>query len=658
MESSKSYRVGISCIGSGVGQSVINSCRLSRLPIKTIGLGTNPMAYGLYECDEYAYTASYYDEHYIENMFQVCEKCGLDLLIPGHDDEAYTLSKHISKFEEAGIQIIVSGPKLLSLCREKDQLSLILNPIANIFVRSFTKNDFLSAWQKNDVELPVIAKPRDGYASKGIEIILCEKDFSKITNAYIVQELAIPEDGDPNRDFYLRQISNGMNPQVAEVSVQYVLDRTGRVIGNMASYNRLNNGVPIEILPFENERMWADLDKLLPALIQLGARGPLNLQGRITNQGLKLFEINARFTGITGLRAVLGFNEVEACMSHWLEGEYINSIKVNQNRVGIRQTADKVVTLDRNPEIAKMVTCLNRGPLKKQKTILVTGSTGSIGRRLVKLLAKNPSFEILTLDRDKAKAAELTADTVAHHFDWHDLEVGVFNLGNVDRLVHLASARPHHGSQLIAQSLDSTLQFFAQAIQNGIHEIIHISSQSVYGHATKPPWKESDVPAPETPYAQAKYSIEAFLSVLARFQPALRHTSLRLATVTGPDPEIAAHEAFAKITQRLINGQSVEIRGGDQQLERIDVRDAADAIKKVVESDSVFWQAIYNVGTGQPVSLIEAVNRIVSKLEPERPSVRNLVTRIPISDEHLPSFGLDVSKFRNDFAWQPMYLNG
>ena len=64
------YTIGISCIGSGVGQSVINSCRLARLPIRTIGLGTNPMAYGLYECDGYAYTASYYADDYVEDMLK------------------------------------------------------------------------------------------------------------------------------------------------------------------------------------------------------------------------------------------------------------------------------------------------------------------------------------------------------------------------------------------------------------------------------------------------------------------------------------------------------------------------------------------------------------------------------------------------------------
>lgn len=56
----KTFHIGISCIGSGVGQSVINSFRLSRLPIKTTGFGTNPFAYGAYDCDAYDYTLRFY----------------------------------------------------------------------------------------------------------------------------------------------------------------------------------------------------------------------------------------------------------------------------------------------------------------------------------------------------------------------------------------------------------------------------------------------------------------------------------------------------------------------------------------------------------------------------------------------------------------------
>ena len=53
--------------------------------------------------------------------------------------------------------------------------------------------------------------------------------------------------------------------------------------------------MPIEITPYENST-YGEIDKLLPVLKEFGHRGPLNIQGRLTDQGLKLFEMNARFT--------------------------------------------------------------------------------------------------------------------------------------------------------------------------------------------------------------------------------------------------------------------------------------------------------------------------------------------------------------------------
>jgi carbamoyl-phosphate synthase large subunit len=47
--------------------------------------------------------------------------------------------------------------------------------------------------------------------------------------------------------------------------------------------------------------------------------GPANFQLRIGTDGIpKLFEINPRFSGTTGTRALFGVNEVEAVVAHLL----------------------------------------------------------------------------------------------------------------------------------------------------------------------------------------------------------------------------------------------------------------------------------------------------------------------------------------------------
>ena len=204
----KSIRVGISSIGSGVGQSVINSCRLSSLPLYTVGFGTNPMAYGLYECDTYAYTKSFYDKGYIEDVIAKCKEYEIDIFFPGHDDDAHIISKHLGLFEENNIAVPVSRQSLIDLCRDKELMSNELNKMANIFVRSYDKTSFLAAYAQKEIALPVIAKPRDGYASKGIAIILKEDDFDHINEIHIVQELAVPHQDDPLRAQFDKQLKH------------------------------------------------------------------------------------------------------------------------------------------------------------------------------------------------------------------------------------------------------------------------------------------------------------------------------------------------------------------------------------------------------------------------------------------------------------------
>jgi nucleoside-diphosphate-sugar epimerase/carbamoylphosphate synthase large subunit len=646
----KSIKVGIGAIGSGVGQSVVNSCNLSRLPIKTVGLGTNPMAFGLFECNEYEITDSFYDPGYVQSILEVCRRRQINLLIPGHDDEAQLLAENERLFCEAGVGVVVSGPRLFELCRNKEKMSSVLNRIAPVFVRSYSKASFLRALDDESVHLPAVAKPIRGFASKGVAIIQCRDDATRIGNDFVFQELAIPHRDDPFRESYLEGLNQGINPQIAEISIQLVANRNGSLMGRTATYNKLSNGVPIEILPYENQRVWKAVDRIYPTLVDLGLRGPLNLQGRVTDDGLKLFEMNARFTGITGLRARLGFNEVEACIKHWTSGQDIYGLSQNPHRFGIRQTADKAVSFSRSPEVQslhKRIGCTN---VPHVKGMLITGTTGVIGGRLIRSLASVGGYALFTLDRNKDLARQLHGELVKDCYDWDDFVDGRFTLAGFDRLCHLAAARPHHGASAIAESLKRTFELFQRAAEHGLHDIVYISSQSVYGTAVEPPWHESQQPAPETPYAQSKLAGEFALDALKREYPELNHVSLRMATITGADKNISNYEAIAKICGRLIRREKVVVRGGEQRLERIDVDDAVEALSTVLCSSSSDWKNVYNVGTNHPVMLKDIITHIETELRTHGYTAFDLEIQASTNEK---SFGMDSSLFNADFSWKP-----
>jgi carbamoyl-phosphate synthase large subunit len=62
--------------------------------------------------------------------------------------------------------------------------------------------------------------------------------------------------------------------------------------------------------------------------------GPANFQFRLDEEGrARFFEINARFSGATPLRALVGFNEVEMCIRKIVYGEAIIEPEVPQKTI-------------------------------------------------------------------------------------------------------------------------------------------------------------------------------------------------------------------------------------------------------------------------------------------------------------------------------------
>ena len=648
------YTIGISCIGSGVGQSVINSLNLSRLPIIKVGLGTNPFAFGAYDCDRYDYTKSIYDLGYIDNLIEVCKKHKIDLLIPGLDDEVLLFSRNLDVFEKENIKVICPKTELVSICRDKEQMSFELNKVTNNFVKIIDKSTLNEDINSNRVTFPFIAKPRNGFASRGIEIIRSQNDLVRISENHILQELAIPQESDPNYEFYLNQISKNINPQVSEISIQLVFDKKGKLLGKMASYNKLNNGVPIEVIPYENDQVWEVIDKLIPTFMDLGLYGPLNIQGRMTNQGLKLFEMNPRFTGITGLRALMGFNEVEACVKEWLNIDSgKNSLKFNYGKFGIRQTADKSIPINRNPEVGKIYSQINQKEVKTEKTILITGACGYLGQALINKLLITDNFKIIAFDLDKTKLSKLYDKKLFALFDSNDLINGHIHFGNIDILVHLGFTRPFGRNDQIAQSLEFTHELFTRASLNNIPAILNISSQSVYGQTSLPPWNEDDLVGPQLVYAQAKYATELLLRSLSVINKSLKYSSIRLCTLAGGASGLIEIDLLSKLVHQALNGENLRIVGGNQLHERLDIRDAAEALIEVLKLNPEEWDPIYNLGSGEINSLFEIAETVIDCVNNK--SIKTNSRIILEEKEVQQNFGLNSTLFKNKMNWTPKF---
>ncbi|MCB8888158.1 NAD-dependent epimerase/dehydratase family protein [Vreelandella malpeensis] len=528
--------------------------------------------------------------------------------------------------------------------------------VADLFVKSFTLVEARDLAASGKLLYPLIAKPRNGYASRGIAIVNTASDLEKIDEPLMLQEVAIPHSDDPFHIDYVKSLQDGKNLQAAEISVQLLADKRGQIKAQCITYNKLNNGVPIEILPYENNTVNGAILRLVPFLQKKGLQGPINIQGRLTDKGFKVFEINPRFTGITGLRAAMGFNEVESCIRHWSFGKSLEGSALNPRIFGIRQTANKAIHISRNKRVERLYRKIHgdKEYNKEKPIVLVTGSTGTIGRNLVETLLQQGEFEVWTLDRSKETARNIHY-AVNSVFDWHDFESGVLNFGAIDKIVHLASARPFHEAKEIADSLTKGMQIFSEYAAHGSGEIIYASSQSVYGNQPGTPWTEDLTPQPTTLYGQLKFALEQHLEGLRKVHPGISTVILRIGAVTGDDTTICQHEALARLTLRAIQEQVVEIYGGRQVLARIHYRDVVSGILQVINQHSYENHSVYNLSMKEAHTLHDIAVKVIEIVESSKPEKSISFIKHDIEEDKLKSYAIDPTCFMSKYNWRPKY---
>ena len=168
--------------------------------------------------------------------------------------------------------------------------------------------------------------------------------------------------------------------------------------------------------------------------------------------------------------------------------------------------------------------------------VLVTGSSGFIGKNLINFLNEKKEFSLVTVSRDNPKLDDNTDNhiqlsSIGSLTDWSK------PLKGVDLVIHLAgiahrSATPEEYEEV---NLNGTIRLAKQAINAQVKRLIYISSIKVNGEKTHSGevFKADDLPDPQDPYAKSKLKVESELRRLS-IESDLEVVIIRPVLVYGP----------------------------------------------------------------------------------------------------------------------------
>lgn len=286
----------------------------------------------------------------------------------------------------------------------------------------------------------------------------------------------------------------------------------------------------------------------------------------------------------------------------------------------------------------------------RKKTILVTGASGFLGKELIKQLLKSNSFNIIALTSRVEKLTNYFNNTInLTILDISDWKKNIDKNTNIDFLTNCAFPRTSDSVQL-AEGLDFTEQIIKDAIDLKISNIINISSQSVYSQKDKSIPDENVSVAPESLYGMAKYASEKLVTCICEnSNMKINFSNIRLASLTGIDLEARMTNKFVK---KALKGEKITVNGNGQKVSYLDVRDAASALIKMIDTDSSIWRPIYNLGNYYYSSVLEIAETVknVGKVY----SVNDVKIEVNSGQDNFNNL-INSNLFYRDFKWKPYY---
>lgn len=328
-------------IGSLVGSNFLACVEDRRDQVRVIGTNSVADAPNNFACDTvYLSSETAETDKFLALVDRIIRTEKPDLILPGRDEDVYALALLREREVSFRDRIAVGSSRIASMMLDKYATFEFTQQNDLPFARTISTDNSL---KNDDAErllqqtgFPLIAKPRQGYASLGVFFIINETQLANTLDKsnYVIQEYI------GNRaDVYdhADELEAGI-PLFFEIpdnrsfggQVQISLSGDVSAIFPHRVTNRM--GIAVEVGPVINSLLSSVIERYAACFADVGWRGSLNVQCRPRN-GVSEFvaiELNGRMSGGSSARLVLGFDEVGMLVEGFGRSKTLSSLNAQK----------------------------------------------------------------------------------------------------------------------------------------------------------------------------------------------------------------------------------------------------------------------------------------------------------------------------------------
>ena len=256
------------------------------------------------------------NKNYLKIITQLSKS--VNLLIPSSEKEIVFFSKNEKKFKS---KILINDKKIINLFSNKLKTQKFLKKNFKNFSLNFSSQ--LSEIKKSKISLPFFLKKKSGSGNQNYRVIKNKSDLKELKlykqNEWVIEELL-----NKNSDEYTCAII-----RIKDLKKIIIFNRKLHKLGHTMFADQ-----------FEDKAIETGL---LAIADKINLNGVINIQFKIQNNQIKIFDINPRISSTVKMRDLLGFKDCLWWIKEKLKITNKEKIKIKKNKSLVKFFQEKII---------------------------------------------------------------------------------------------------------------------------------------------------------------------------------------------------------------------------------------------------------------------------------------------------------------------------